>query len=140
MPEAIKAVADLPPREELRKMWIEALRSGEYEQGRDHLRDPDGGYCCLGVLCHLVGIMDERGNATIGTDNLDEDLQYQDSVSCNVLCPLPLAKHVGIIGTSGDHRGGHFTAPTLARMNDDGKTFNQIADALESGDYWKENE
>jgi hypothetical protein len=35
--------------------WLRALRSGEYKQGRRVLKDDDGAYCCLGVLCELVG-------------------------------------------------------------------------------------
>jgi hypothetical protein len=39
---------------EIKKMWLEALRSGQYKQGGGALR-PHGGneFCCLGVLCNL---------------------------------------------------------------------------------------
>ena len=37
---------------EIKQKWINALRSGEYEQGRKSLRDRNK-YCCLGVLCDL---------------------------------------------------------------------------------------
>lgn len=47
---------------EIGRRWVEALRSGEYEQARDKLRDSVGtdkdGFCCLGVLCDLY---DENG-------------------------------------------------------------------------------
>ena len=36
--------------QEIKTKWIEALRSGEYKQGREWLLDNGGGYCCLGVL------------------------------------------------------------------------------------------
>ena len=36
----------------MRDLWLEALRSGEYEQGHGQLRDGDS-FCCLGVLCAL---------------------------------------------------------------------------------------
>lgn len=43
---------------EIKKQWIEALRSDEYQQGQRWLRkkDPEGEmqYCCLGVLCDLM--------------------------------------------------------------------------------------
>lgn len=44
---------------DIKRRWVEALRSGEYEQGTGALRqlDEDGkvvGYCCLGVLCDVV--------------------------------------------------------------------------------------
>ena len=40
--------------------WMAALRSGKYPQAAEALRKkpsdeyPDGGYCCLGVLCDLM--------------------------------------------------------------------------------------
>lgn len=44
--------------EQIREQWCAALRSGEYGQGRGHLRqgDEEGGYnyCCLGVLTDLA--------------------------------------------------------------------------------------
>lgn len=39
--------------QEVKKMWVEALRSGEYQQGKHHLND-NGKFCCLGVLCDLA--------------------------------------------------------------------------------------
>lgn len=43
---------------EIKRRWVEALKSGEYAQGTDYLRktDYDGvtRYCCLGVLCDLA--------------------------------------------------------------------------------------
>lgn len=38
---------------EIKARWIEALRSGNYEQGRYNLRRGNF-YCCLGVLCDTV--------------------------------------------------------------------------------------
>lgn len=42
---------------EIKQMWLEALRSGEYVQGKNALRSVDAtgqdSYCCLGVLCDL---------------------------------------------------------------------------------------
>lgn len=38
---------------EIKAKWVEALRSGEYRQGRGYLRN-GGGFCCLGVLCDLA--------------------------------------------------------------------------------------
>lgn len=42
---------------ELKKLWVEALRSGEYKQTQDQLCHKDGNdysYCCLGVLCEVA--------------------------------------------------------------------------------------
>ncbi len=38
---------------EIKARWVEALRSGNYEQGRYNLRHQNQ-FCCLGVLCDVV--------------------------------------------------------------------------------------
>ena len=38
---------------EARQLWIDALRSGDYEQTRETLCE-DGRYCCLGVACEVA--------------------------------------------------------------------------------------
>ena len=38
--------------QEIKKRWIEALRSGEYQQGKESLFHC-GKFCCLGVLTDL---------------------------------------------------------------------------------------
>ncbi len=41
---------------EVKALWLQALRSGEYEQGLQRLRSEVGthvSYCCMGVLCDL---------------------------------------------------------------------------------------
>ncbi len=45
---------------QVKKDWIEALRSGEYEQGHTQLANLDKkgeieNHCCLGVLCVVQG-------------------------------------------------------------------------------------
>ena len=41
--------------QDVKQEWIEALRSGDYEQGVGALRKANGTdtFCCLGVLCDL---------------------------------------------------------------------------------------
>ena len=36
----------------VKEAWVNALRSGKYEQGSERLRSVSG-YCCLGVLCDI---------------------------------------------------------------------------------------
>ena len=38
---------------DVKTKWVAALRSGEFEQGRNRLND-GGNFCCLGVLCELA--------------------------------------------------------------------------------------
>jgi hypothetical protein len=39
-------------KKEVQEKWVAALRSGEYKQTREILRDEEG-FCCLGVLTDL---------------------------------------------------------------------------------------
>lgn len=41
-------------KQDIKKRWIAALRSGEYKQTKQMLNDGKG-MCCLGVLCDLYG-------------------------------------------------------------------------------------
>lgn len=86
--------------------WVEALRSGEYTQGKSYLyAERDNAYCCLGVLRNIVDPKDRRAH---------KDGEF--------LCADQL-KQVGL-----DNR----TQKTLASMNDMGWTFDQIADHIET--------
>lgn len=51
---------------EVKQMWIDALRSGEYKQGRESLQKNDR-FCCLGVLCDLA----EKNKQPILKDSVD---------------------------------------------------------------------
>jgi len=37
----------------IKELWLTALNSGEYKQGRNTLKDKLNRFCCLGVLCDL---------------------------------------------------------------------------------------
>jgi len=40
-------------KKKIAEKWVKALRSGDYKQGKDRLRDEQNNFCCLGVLCNL---------------------------------------------------------------------------------------
>lgn len=102
----------------IKQRWIEALRSGDYAQGRESLRDNvEGGdqYCCLGVLCDLAA-QDGRGRWTetgIFVDDLGER-----AVS------MPTGQITEWAGVDG-------SAARLAAMNDEGDSFEEIATWIE---------
>lgn len=60
----------------VKKLWVDALKSGEYEQGHDRLLIPGDKYdkfCCLGVLTDLY--VRETKDSSVWTKNnylLDE--------------------------------------------------------------------
>lgn len=50
---------------ELLNKWVVALRSGTYKQGRGRLRNANGEYCCLGVLCEISPDVTWNGDAYV---------------------------------------------------------------------------
>lgn len=88
---------------ELKSRWVKALRSGEYRQAHCMLRDATGAMCCLGVLCSIQGTPDAMLNGVMKSIVPDE------------------------------YAGGLARAMSeaLARMNDGGKSFPEIADYIE---------
>jgi len=94
--------------------WVEALRSGEYKQASQALRENDG-FCCLGVLCDLAG--------KHGLGEWEQDTWF---LGCGASVPVEVRQWSGLktsYGTLGNR--------TLAEMNDDGATFAEIADLIE---------
>lgn len=62
-------------KEDVKKLWVEALRSGEYSQGYGQLKlvGPEGSvkHCCLGVLCEVAvkqGVISESFDTNEGVE------------------------------------------------------------------------
>jgi len=66
---------------QIAKMWVDALESGQYEQGKEYLCAKDQ-YCCLGVLCELY--IKQTGNDIRGPGVYDDCVKYD-----NEACVLP---------------------------------------------------
>jgi hypothetical protein len=108
---------------DLRKKWVDALRSGKYKQGKGSLRSANGAYCCLGVLCDVMNIPSEL------VDNCEcyrFTTPTGDKVS-GYLNP-ELANEIGLSSVV----GGNSTNLSLAGMNDRGSSFTEIANFIES--------
>lgn len=60
----------------LKTKWVDALRSGEFEQRGSFLRR-GGKHCCLGVLCEVAGleIKPDTGNGIVGVPSGKDDYQ-----------------------------------------------------------------
>lgn len=102
--------------EERRKLflpiWIKALRSGKYSQTAGQLRI-NNHFCCLGVACDLG----ER-------ENWDDAENYIDPMlGLNV--GFPSSTLLGLWGVYQEE------AETLAKMNDYGEAFEEIANYIE---------
>lgn len=95
--------------------WVDALRSGEYEQGKEYLED-DNKYCCLGIACSIA---EENGIAV--NKNIDGSLS-----GFTLRFQTQAQEWLGIIDDI-----GRYQCTSLARLNDDGSSFLEIADVIE---------
>ena len=123
-----------------KQAWIDALRSGEFNQCTGALGklDPEGGgmsYCCLGVLATLAGaghrFMPIEGDGILVFDFGDgsEDSGVIPlSVRDTIVSDLALGQ---FIAESGPGQEADLMR-TLSSKNDRGATFNEIADYLET--------
>lgn len=102
--------------------WIEALESGDYDQGRYHLRDIEGRYCCLGVACDLSGVGEWKEEGGV--------LLYQTFMH---VMPDPVMRYYGF---DSRYDGGDIEViledgeTTLSNLNDSGYKFAEIAQIL----------
>ena len=128
--------------------WIEALRSGRYQQGDETLRASKDSFCCLGVACDLFN--------PLGWDyKPDEGYVFLDGFLCEM--PPVVARHFGLQPYEVDpiisrevildyteslndsYRSmvlrscieDYIDGTNLSTLNDTGATFQEIADLIE---------
>lgn len=89
---------------EIKKRWVEALRSGKYKQTAGFLRD-DFGFCCLGVLCDVVA-------SEVGGTWINGSFCVNNMTSDSTL-PAPVVAFCGL-----DSRNPRLGGYTCAAMND----------------------
>lgn len=114
-----------------REKWAAALRSGKYRQAGGVLKDPNGAFCCLGVACDLIdsskwtkGTQESPGSGDVGHA---WGRRNKKSDRDNLTLPGAAAlKQMGISDAE---------ARLLAEENDDGASFETIADLIEGGRY-----
>lgn len=97
----------------IKARWIAALRSGEYQQGAGQLHNSHNQFCCLGVLAAISGecAWDEAGDAFVGGKQVSSSDEFY-------LRPE-------FAGLSRD------VQKSLAKMNDNGRSFTEISDYIE---------
>lgn len=111
---------------EVKAKWVEALRNGNYEQGRSALKSGNTvpQFCCLGVLCDLAeqeGIVESSGGGMYTRFTATADL-YDSSMTT---LPRAVADWAGIELESG-------LVGRVMTMNDhEGKSFDEIADHID---------
>lgn len=105
---------------EFGKKWINALRSGEYKQGKDNLYNGCE-YCCLGVAGKLCGVPDleMKDNGELRDVSIYSE-QQGDYYSVTDIFDVP----VEIVDTD--------LVKELINLNDaENKSFPEIADWIE---------
>lgn len=111
--------------EEFKAEWVQALRSGEYEQGQQRLKKTQAGspaqYCCLGVAGDLL----TKTGACSWTGPRKDSLTSSESSYMDASTGVLLSDTRDLIGL--EYHDMH----TLITMNDDGASFYHIADWIE---------
>lgn len=105
------------------KKWVDALRSGEYEQGKEYLCKNDK-YCCLGVACALY----QQSVGDLIVEEGDEETFYDDRLD---LLPNKVVEWLGLASDDGGMKLKN-QRTSLVSMNDKGVSFAEIADVIES--------
>lgn len=96
------------------KKWIKALKSGKYKKTTGNLKN-ENGHCCLGVLC---AISPYKNNYTKMSWN---------SAICNSVLPTKVQEFAGMKSENGTIDD----SICLSSMNDNGNSFETIADFIE---------
>jgi hypothetical protein len=110
--------------------WTAALRSGEYQQGKEVLRANDS-FCCLGVLCELH--RQENGGEWVPTQTGSSRVAGSQDYSApngdwdHSLLPEAVADWAGLRSV-----GPEVGDRELAERNDSGWTFSQLAGLIEN--------
>ena len=109
--------------QDIKRRWVEALRSGQYKQGRHRLCNagvPDNSFCCLGVLTDLYA--KDHGEEW----KRSRDLNYFTlNGEAGTLSPS-VVEWAGL-----DDCCPRTEFESLAILNDRGMPFTEIADLIE---------
>jgi hypothetical protein len=121
-------------KQEVMKQWVKALRSGEYKQGRSSLRNKDH-FCCLGVLCDLHSKTDGH-RATWSVPDFCGDMKYGAIDKNETELPASVMRWAGMHSPNPVLEFSSLAEPvlefpSLAELNDNGRTFGEIADLIE---------
>lgn len=107
---------------EIKKKWVEALRSGKYRQGHYVLRDENDSFCCLGVLVDIT-YPSMWSKEAIFNNPRKPGISCYAAINSTFFLPSELAIKFNISKDMGDE---------LTSMNDEGYSFDDIANYIES--------
>lgn len=114
------------------KKWVQALESGEYEQGRSYLRHGNN-FCCLGVACDLYlkdggKLYTEEGREVEPKPIAPNDKIWRYGRGSTAMLPPEVMEYLGVRDNTGGYGDGH----GLAQKNDGGASFEVIARIIRS--------
>lgn len=123
--------------QEVKTKWLAALRSGEYEQGREQLHYQSKSresFCCLGVLCDLA-----FKEGVVTRHQYDDEVRYGDVPDPYGDVPDPYGVREGeanylppeVQEWAGLRRNPATEAGVLSIRNDEGWSFDRIANLIE---------
>lgn len=101
-----------------RKLWVEALRSGRFQQGRERLKTINNEFCCLGVACEISGLGAWTEGGLYAVGEIDR--------SATIL-PTAVRDWLGLVNNASNYEDGQLTV-----HNDAGASFAEIADLIDS--------
>jgi hypothetical protein len=113
---------------EVKNKLVAALRSGEYKQTQGQLREGDDSFCCLGVLCDLHA----KETGYVWEEAWSSD--YPDGfmyLGQEFILPEEVRTWAGLPSSDGGEVRVDGCRGNLANHNDNGRTFEEIADAIE---------
>lgn len=111
------------------KAWVAALRSGQYGQAIERLKDGNSNFCCLGVACELA--------VKAGLIKRVDDIYFADEKEYSEVMPTKVALWLGVkernlgLDTNQTWNGSYRGVGCLAELNDSGASFEEIADIIE---------
>ncbi len=109
--------------------WVALLRYGGLKQETGNLRNMKAtSFCCLGVLCELAkteGVVERYGDTDYEGEDKDGDSSHGFGVLPDVVMEWA--------GLEYDNPTPKDWNKTLSTLNDNGKTFPEIADIIEKG-------
>ena len=118
-------------KRDIATQWVQALRSGEYQQGKKCLRANDA-FCCLGVLCDLHR-QAEGGEWSPGLKDPESPAGRQEYHATNgdwdhSLLPEAVQEWAGMRSPNPSVRGD----PVYWLNDTGGRDFSDLADIIET--------
>jgi hypothetical protein len=116
---------------EIKQAWLTALRSGEYQQGMHQLRNVNNTYCCYGVLCDLYHKAHPQTSRWMNVDwaFVVDTPSYLEMGT--TMPPQTVYLWSGLVTDFMDSFMIHKKVGPLSHMNDNGKSFEEIAQHIE---------